>query len=661
MILERIPKPARNDFLSWRSHLEPLLLLKFGIKPALERVAAETGTPYHTVKRRFIRYRKHGPLGLLEFRLCGPAFWRTATRGDQAPAATTCPGLVDLWKALCEESHRSCKTAHKRLVAMWRQRDSRIAEIPEFRDFPGWPALPKGWTYDNLMEVAPSKYELSAARVGRAASALHRPTVFTSRVGSYPGSHYLFDDKWHDFFVNDLATRHTGRPLEVYSLDLFSAFKLNWGFRIRERDAEGKYKGIAEVMMRYVLAGTLFERGYSPRGTTLITEAGTAKVRDGLAATLHDNTGGKITLDEGAVRGAHALLHQYPGLAKGNPRHKAALESNNNLEHNRFDFLPGQTGRNREERPEELAGRLKYDVALLAAYDQLPADKQALFQFPLLERNQFADLACHIYANIADDRDHRLDDWAECGNVVQTFELGGVTLRLDQLTPAQAEALPELLAKGLIKAKPVRATRREAWQRGAGDLIKLPGWGVVAILGDDLAREAAVRDNMFEIRSAEDGGGLFRYESILRTPEGHTAILKDRETYQVFINPFAPSTLFVRDAAGRYLGECARITAPSRGDVVGIDEAIKAASKREGQLLAPMRARHAAKAKERRDMHRNNADVAGGVTRAETKAANKTTETHNRHRAQLDAELAQVVRAATSTESDADTGGGLYD
>lgn len=638
LVLERIPAQARRDYFFWRGHLEPLLTLKTGIKPALEQVADATGTSFVSVKRRFLRYRKHGPLGLLERRLCGRAFWATTER---RVAATTCPGLLDLWKALCEESHRSNKTAHKRLVALWRTRDQRIADIPEYRDFPGWPALPAGWTYDNLQEHAPSRFERAAARVGRAAAALHRPTVFTTRVGLYPGSHYLFDDKWNDFFVNDLTSGQSGRPLEVYALDLFSAHKLNWAFRLRERDEQGKYKGIAEVMMRYVLAGVLFTEGYSPRGTHLVTEAGTAKIREGLADALRDASDGKIIVDEGAVRSSYAMLHQFPSLAKGNPRHKAALESNNNLEHNRLDFLPAQTGRNRDERPEELAGRLKYNASLLAAYDQLPEAKRALLEFPVLERNQYAELASHVYASIADDRDHRLDDWVACGNVVQVVEIGGATIRLDQLPADQLAAVSSLIESGQLKPRPLRATRREAWLRGRSDLVKLPGWGVVAILGDDLARETTVRDNMFEIPASEDISTVLRYESIIRTPEGHTAILRDREKYQVFVNPYAPDTLFVRDAAGRYLGECSRITAPSRGDVVGIQHAIAEASRREGQLLAPMRARAAAKAKDRRDMHRNNASVITGEIREETKAERTKAKTAN-----------ELIDARYGTDSD---------
>lgn len=607
LTLERLPKAARTDFLFWRAKLEPLLDATSGLKAAFEGISRETGVPFVTVKRRFYRFKNYGPGGLLERRLCGKAFWVTSPKAA-LPAVTTSAGLVDLWKMLCEQSHRSCKTAHKRLLKMWQQRDPRIGAIPEWRDFPGWPKLPEGFTYGNLMRVCPSAFELTAARQGRAAAALKRPTVFTTRVGLYVGSHYLFDDKVHDLFVNELGQRKHGRPMEIYSLDLFSACKRQWGMRVRTKSDEGKYAGLPEVMMRYVLAATLYLDGYSPRGTTIVAEAGTAKVRDELKRILAENW--NIIVHEGAMKNEIALLGQYPGLGKGNPRHKAALESNNNLEHNRFDFLPGQTGKNVAERPEELAGRLTYNATLLAAYDQLPPEKQALLEFPILELNQFIGVASHLYANIRDDRDHRLENWVEAGNITQAYEFGGASLRYEQLTLEQRRALPQMIDAGLVTAKPVRMTRGEVWNAGSRDLIKIPGWGVAAILGDDLAREVTVKDNMIETRDPEIGPETYRYEPLCTAPEGGEFILDDNQTYQAFINPFAPDTLFVRTLKGQYLGECRRITAPCRTDIEGIQDALARASRVEGRLLAPMRARHAEAARERLRLHRNNAAAA---------------------------------------------------
>ena len=625
--IEHLPQRARQDFDFWRALVEPVLDQPRGAEAALERACAEAGVPFKTALKRFYRARKHGLLGLVNRALCGREFWQTGASGYAT--VKNCEPLKELWKRLCEESNRSCVTAHKELLKMWRRRDAEIGAIPEYRDFPGWPKIPPGWSYDNLMLHAPSDYELAVARQGRAASAARRPTVYTTRVGLWVGSHYMFDDKWHDMFVNSFAARAgAGRPLEVYSLDVFSACKRRWGVRIRERKPDGDYTGISEKMMRWVLAATLHLDGYSPKGTVCVTEKGTAKIREALKQILHDKTGGLVTVEEGGMTGDAAHLGQYPGLARGNFRHKAALESNNNLEHNRFDRLPGQTGRNVAERPEELAGRLKYNERLLAACERLPAEKAALIEKPILHLGEWMDLAGHIYAEIARDRDHALEGWIEAGHVMQLIEIGGREIPLCDLSAEQQAALPALLEAGLVSARPARMSRLEAWQRGARDLIKLPGWGVVAIMGDDLAQEAAVRGNQFEIEDKEiDPDRPLRFEPFITTADGQTAQLRDGEKYQVFVNPFAPDTLFVRDARGAYLGQAARILTPSRADHEAVQRAIGAALRRETALLAPLRARHGKAAEERLARHQHNAAVLATVEREDLAAATEQHQT----------------------------------
>lgn len=608
VLIELLPTRARDDFKFWRALLEPLLANPIGIHSALTRIAQQTGVPFKTVRNRFYRAKREGLMGLINRSLCGPDFWRTSARRPLCPVSQS-RGLQELWKMLCETNGRKSKPEFETLAKMWKNRDSRIGEIPEYREFPGWPKLPQGWTYKNLMRYGPSDYELAAARRGLVAAASIAPGVFTTRKGLYVGSHYLFDDKWHDFFVNSFAEKRPGRPLEVYSLDLFSACKRKWGVRVRTKDQEGNYKGVAGIMMRYVLASTLYLDGYSPRGTTLVVEHGTASIASNIQRILAEVSDGRIRISESGMTGDPAHIGQYPGLRRGNPKHKAALESNNNLEHNAFGSLPGQTGRNVEERPEQLHGLLEHNDELLAAYSELPPEKAELIEFPILELSQFMDVAQEVYARIAHRREHKLEGWIESGNVVQAFSWGGQLLMETQLTDEQRALVPALLSSGMLSAKPVRMSRQEVWDRGARDLIRIPGWGVCSILGDDLAREVRVSRNMISVEDAEIGPGVFRFESFIVDAEGNDAALRDGETYQAFINPFAPDMLFVRDAKGRYLGESRRIHAPCRGDVEAVARAMGEAAKRESTLLAPLRARHMARARAKLEIHRANAET----------------------------------------------------
>lgn len=605
-LVELMPAAARTDFLYWRRLLEPLLKRCKGVNPTLRQIAAQTGQPFRTVRNRYYRGRKYGLFGIVDRRLAGKRWWETQKRRDVCPVSES-RGLQELWKALCESNGRKSKPEFETLVTMWKKRDPRIAAIPEYADFPGWPRLPAGWSYENLMRYGPTEYELEAARRGRFAATSQ--FVYTTRKGLWVGSHYLFDDKWHDVFVNSFAEMQHGRPLEVYSLDLFSAKKLRWATRVRTKDQEGNYKGIAEVMMRFILAATLYLDGYSPRGTTILSEHGTAAVRDRLKEVLLEATDKKVVVSESGITGEAAHLGQYPGLVRGNPRHKAALESNNNIEHNALASAPGQTGRNVEERPEELAGRLDYNAALLAVYGELSPERAALLDFPVWEYNQYLDFAGEVYARIAQRRDHELEGWIEAGNVLQSYVWGDQHLLETHLSPEQRAKIPTLLEAGLLTAKPVRMTRQEVWDRGKSELVRIPGWAVCAILGDDLARDARITGNEFTIQDQEIGPAVYRYEPFVTTLEGRVEQLRDGETYEVFINPFALGTLFVRDARGCYLGEAKQIYVPSRADVAGVQRAIADASRRETQLLAPLRARHMSKARERLERARKNAEV----------------------------------------------------
>lgn len=615
ILIELLPDKARTDFEFWQALIEPLLdgRPSEGVEAALDRIARETGKAWKTVRNRYYRARKYGLNGLIDLRLCGPKFWAGA-KARMETYVSLCPGLQALFRKLCEDNQRNSYNAWLQLMKLWKERDAQIAAIPEYAEFPQWPQQPSGWSYQNLMRFAPEKFEKAAARLGRTAAHPYRPCVYTTRVGLWVGSHYLFDDKWHDLFVNSFTHRQAGRPLEVYSMDLFSACKRRWATRIRTKDEEGNYKGVAEVMMRFVLAATLHQDGYSRRGTTILSEHGTAAVREALARKLRELTGGLVIVHESGMTGDPAHMGQYPGLVRGNPRHKAALESNNNLEHNRLQHLPGQTGRSVATRPEELAGRLEYNATLLAAYGQLTPQRAAMLDFPLLEYFQYVQLASEVYAAIADSRDHDLEGWIECGHVVQQFQWGGQPLLETSLTPEQRAQVPALLSAGILQAQPVRMSRREVWDQGAGELIRLPGAGVCAILGDDLAREVRCTRGEIEICDAEVSPSPLHYERWITDHHGHLDTLKDGEVYQAFVNPFALNTLFVRDARGAYLGECRRIVAASRADTEAVQRAIGEASKREANLLQPLRARHMQEARERLARHRHNTTVLAPAT-----------------------------------------------
>jgi hypothetical protein len=624
-----LPLEVRNNVRRWLRILTPVFNPPQGcrckIGDALRRVARDMDVSDATARRLYDIYRQGGYKGAPNKKGHGKRTWFDA--GDwrvfinRSVAPQECKGvppeIIECFRGYCESDQRKNRSAWRRMIRDWRA--GKLPHLP-------WPEVdpvvdyPIGCSYRNLVKHAPTRYELTAARIGRTAADAERPLVYTTRKGLWVGSHIMFDDMWHDFFVNTFAEKQAGRPLELFSHDLFSARKIRWGVRVRTRKADGSMSGLEERMTRYVLAATLFLDGYSPRGTIMVVEHGTAafndRVREALAQHCERDAAGSplITVSDSGMKGAAAHAGQYPGLSRGNFRHKASLESSNNLTHNEFAHLPAQTGMDLAHRPEGLEAQLKHNQMLLWAREQLRPATAAKLEFDLLELNEFMHIAGELYTNIEQYTDHELSDWIDCGHVVNEMLIGKHWVdrgALLSMTDAQRQVVHMLIESGEILTRPRKMSRREVWDMGAADLIKFPAWGVCDILGPDLAVERKVVKNQFEFQDAEVGPGMHRYSGMATDADGHPVALRDGETYQAFVNPFAPDTLFVCNARGGYIGQCRRINAPCRADVEAVQRACGAAAKREGELLAPVRARHLAEAREMARRASSNADALG--------------------------------------------------
>jgi hypothetical protein len=478
----------------------------------------------------------------------------------------------ELVKKYCEDNQRGNKVAIRKLMEDWRK--GIVTTSAPLDVATGYP---RGWSERNLLRFAPSKYELKAARIGRSAAANDRQLVYTTRANLWVGSHYLFDDIWHDHFVNNLDQRKAGRPLEFHALDLYSADKFAWGMRVRT-EQEGVMTGLKGEDMRFLLAYVLGNFGYSPRGTKLVVEHGTAAISKEIEDLVTAASGGLITIERSGMEGAAAAAHQYAGRAKGNFRFKAALESLGNLIHNEMAALPGQTGMDIDHRPEQLHGLLKHNDALLAAMSQLTPERIEMLQWPLLTIQQFLVIAGEIYERINARTQHRLEGWDQ--NYVP-----------DRRT-------------GLMR----RMAPVEVFNRGRRDLITLPPDVVALIIGLDMAEERSVRRGMIELTSAEISGDVLRFQAL---------DLKDGEKYRTVLNPSRPDALMAFDAKGRFVAACPRILSADRSDAEAVQRACGKAAKVEAALLAPLRARHLAEARQKMAMHKNNAEVVGGTTPAE--------------------------------------------
>jgi hypothetical protein len=483
---------------------------------------------------------------------------------------------------------------------------------------------PPGWNVRNLRRyVDSSRFRRLAATRGRSAAAMHRPMVLTTRVGLYKRSHLMFDDRWHDRFVNSFAEKQAGRALELCSHDLFFARRLRWGMKIRTEDDNGKASGLTGKMMRLLTAATLYLDGYSPRGTVLVLEHGTAAAGEHVKKVLTDDLGGLVTFSESGMLGKAAHIAQFDGRAGGNPRHKASLESSFNLIHNIEAFLPGATGPDRQRRPEQLHGLLDYNSRLLAAYQQLPPDKAAQLRFPLLELGQYHAILSELYEWLENDPDHDLEGWVQCGHVITEAFLLNDWHNLQALPEAECEMALALIQQGKIATRPRKMSRLEAELASTDPVIRISGGTVCHLLGDDYAAERKVRAHKFIFEDKEVGPGEHQYEGFITDAEGRFTALKDGEIYKAFVNPFAVDQLFVQDVRGRYLGTAKKIARANRLDPHAIREAMGRAAHLEAALLEPLNRRQAKEARAKLAMHRNNAAVMSGTVKDAAKLSTK--------------------------------------
>ena len=534
-ILMALPTRVRADLEAWIPALEKVTA---PVGEAMQRIASQFGVSPSSARRRFDLWRRSGWEGLINRAVCKD--WQTATIH---------PDTVEHWRKLVVMNQRKARPAYRVLVRQFLNGEPIPGVGPEVDRS----RLPRGWSYANLMKRKPDEFTIAAFRIGKSrAVSDHGPLVFTSRADLWVGSHYMFDDMWHDHMVNVLDRAKTGRPLEFHGLDLFSACKVAWGIRVRtENEVTGRMEGLKEENMRFLVASLLAQDGYAERGTQMVVEHGTAAIREDLEKRLYDITQGKITVRRSGVEGDPAHIGQFHGRGGGNFRFKAALESLGNLIHNEFAALPGQTGRNRDEQPEELhegrGGLLHANRELVRAFHALAVEKPqvaALLRFPVLSNAQFLLIAQEVYHRINSRTDHELEGW-------------DLMVRPDERDPIRVR----------------RMSPWEVWQANRSQLTRLRPAEVAALLYQDSAEEVRVRRGVIEWLDKELAADALVFDA--RT-------LVEGEKYQAVLNPFHDVALFLFRADGRYAGMIPRIRKASRAD----DNSLLAEHKRVSTVLA---------------------------------------------------------------------------
>jgi hypothetical protein len=583
--------------------------------PACVVYASRPGATFSakTLHAKLSKFRKTGDWRVFIDTRFEPAMQKNRERIPVTKNAA----FIKFLQTLSEKHNRSSARAWDDLIRQWERREP----IDGYEGWPGWPNIPDGWSARNLFRQQSTKPERKAYRIGVSAAAGSMPQVFSTRVGRYVGSHYVFDDLRVDNFVT--FANQVCRVDELDCLDYFSACKFAWGYKPRWRKADGTEDGLKEANMRFLLASVLFNTGYSPRGTVLMAENGTAAIRERMEEILQRISGGAISVSRSGITGEdQAVLGMWKGQGKGNPRHKAPLESLRNMIHNYRDALPGQTGRNVDHRPEMLYGLLEYQSDLLEAATKLPPEQRAKLRMPLLEyHSQFVPLADELTENMNGRTSHVLEGWHKSGLI--TIDYRHDERSCQWLTEDDFLALPpadQALITDLVHAAPKKFSRvrrlspREVHKRAANELIRIAPYMVCEMLGEDLARKnpEPVRGSYFDFEDCTIDPEPLIYEARIITLDGREQELPSDSKWQVFVNPFDPDQLFVRDAAGRYQGMAPRYQRVNPFDRHEVESAFGRKKQRTAERFAGLRERHAPEVAELEALRAHNDAVIAG-------------------------------------------------
>ena len=582
---------------------------------------------------------------------------KSKERGNKSDFLT--PAVLEHWRTLCDRHFRSHKSAYLELIAdyrigkkigdvdwrtVWGRHDELSMDpIPTAcpRDMP----LPCGWSYHNFMRHKPRKVEELGAHIGRmAAHALARP-VRTTRDGMEPGQQYTFDDLEHDNEVIFPGERKAVRALELACLDWASAYKVAKGTKPATLDALGKRRQkIKERDMRFLVAHVLINIGFHREGVLLLVENGTAAICEEMELALQakewcrpDGTP-LIRVSRSGVDRETAHPGQWGTKAKGNFRHKSALESWNNLSHNRLDDLPGQTGSNsRLNAPEEQTALQATCHKLLLAGMALTPDLAKRIRMPVLDWDLFNDILDERYAQIHATHDHQLEGWEhhmERQWRVSLTDHWHSEASWNHLTDEQQARLAPLIAQeGMVRV--AKKSRWQVWQAGLANLIRLPDYAVTLICGRDLAEPRpcpAMAEVTFVDQEISATPMRYRLQSCVNK-DGVAITLAEGHMYLWMINPFDPRAVFVMEENGTYVGRCDRVDVPCRTDTEAVGREIGLARKDFAEALAPLARRGMRMAQQQLKLLQHNtqvlregAPVAPALPEATTKAPELTAE-----------------------------------
>jgi hypothetical protein len=563
-VWERLPGDVRTDVRQWMETLTSAP--DKGLTRWMKDAAARLGVSYGTVSTKYYAFRNSGGDWSVLIN-------QTKAKGAIAPKSRTRqPVFIAELLRIVEKHQRNNTAAFRYLRRLWQ---ARIKPIPGYEDWPEWPQIPCGWTSRNLSRIVAENTNaarLASIRIRTSSKTnLFLPTVLTTRCGLHPGAVIQLDDVWHDNIVTYGKNRRPVRVLELGALDLFSACRFHWGARPRRRNAtDTGYEGIAGSDMRLFIAELLHGTGYSPQGTSFMSEHATAKISEDIARILCDATRGIIRVDYQPIEGKQAALSGFwSGTEGGNFRAKAYLESTHNLIHNDLAALPMQTGSPSSglKGPVTTDRIVAYINRVLKAVAEKAPHRLDQLRLPTWDfHTQFVPFLIDYYDLGLDSRtDQTLEGWEKLNHVVNEYTTAPGT---DPgtghfISERQFLALPDAsrqIISAAAQADPQSWSRRrnlspkEVWNNRP-KFLPVPPTVLCDILGADLAREVTAARGFLTFSDQEISADPLVYVSRYCAGPNQGREIPHGEKISMFVMPFDDATAIIVDAKQRYLGQ----------------------------------------------------------------------------------------------------------
>lgn len=530
-------------------------------------------------------WRKRGAIACIDKR---KVFGQTSGRGVHHPA------FKAFWIGLAAQASISSKTAYEELLRRWRAGEP----IPGYETAWKRDTIPAGWSYENLMRLLPSKTELAIYRRGMVQAHDILPQVLSTREGSYPMQFCFFDDVWVDRLSRHGA--EINRCMQLGCLDFCTGKRLVWGTKFRHRRKDGSHVYFDKDDMLLEVCDLLMNVGYNAqKGTTLVVENGTACISREAEELLAALTGGMVRVDRSGMVGTRQLLRGYEGGAKGNPDHKAHLESWHNVFHNRLCFdSPGWAGKDRTP-PETVYGIIKAEKAHIRNLADLPINRAMMSVGHLPTFYELCDEIGQVVMQLNNRTDHRLEGWERCGFVKHECRLGDHWEDTEALCARTPELRPIIAELPLSAVRTRNMSPAEAWEAA----ISLPGNELTRFTPVQCAQLLAlckglhIRQPLSCTRahfSWRDKSGWLQGEELLYETTytdlagWQRSIAYDAKGITGVVNPFDPEHLFLFDANNCLLGVSRQIVRVHRDDVEAVRAAMGRKAQRTGRRLEYM-------------------------------------------------------------------------